>query len=300
MAAEKRPRPKRYRNAAEELCGYFAGELKPEIWDQFPFTLEYVDSSMARAKVAVCAPFPDLMQRPSSEGDARLQIQSCVRWAEQLAQAFNQDAHSIPPFGLQWHVRSVPGSQAASAFLGVLPSHLAYRVKPYLYSRYVEQYGEEPDYMAGCRADPLGYWSQISKDLFWQHRADRAACRRILRWTTTTLAEFRKEELPSIRYMKPLGDNLHVVEVEICGVVLPVKLQENLTKLLSQLSTGTAIAFEHRTFKQRLIDKIPSLNKYLEPADPKDGKKRPATGSYYALSEALKGRLDFSGYALNV
>jgi hypothetical protein len=92
---------------------------------------------------------------------------------------------------------------------------------------------------------------------------------------------------------------LHLVEVGICGVAMPVKLQGNLTKLLWQLSTGAAVAFEHRTFKQRLIDKIPSLNKYLVPADPKNGKKRAATGSCYAFSKTLVGRLDFSGYAPN-
>jgi hypothetical protein len=296
MASTKRPRPKRYAIAAQELKGYFAGELQPEAWDQIPFSLREVEPSIVRARTAVNAHFPDLMQRPNSQADACGLIKKCVEWAEQLAQAFNADPQSTLPFGLQSHVRSVPQTQWTSAFLGVLPSHLAYRVKPYRYSCYLEQRGDEPDYLEGYRADLLGYWSQIAKDLFWQHRADRAACRRILRWTTTALIEFQKEEVPAIRYLKPLEGDLHLVEVEICGVAMPVKLQDKLTKLLLKLSTGAAVALEHRTSKQRLIDKIPSLSKYLEPADPKNGKKRAATGSCYVLSKTLLGRLDFSRY----
>jgi hypothetical protein len=43
---------------------------------------------------------------------------------------------------------------------------LAYGVNPYLYSRYIEQFGDEPSYVAGYRADPVGYWNQIAKICF--------------------------------------------------------------------------------------------------------------------------------------
>jgi hypothetical protein len=82
MANAKRPRPKKYRDSAEELKGYFAGELKPEVWDEIPLSLRQVECLHRTRQARGARTISGLdAARPSSEADARVfRFKRVLRW----------------------------------------------------------------------------------------------------------------------------------------------------------------------------------------------------------------------------
>ena len=297
MAARVRTKKSKSSSLTVEMIEYFGGRHRPTPRELIPFTLHTLFDSLATAKDALLAPFPDLAEWPKSADEARQVIEKCAKWAAALARAFNADPNCGQPYGLQTHFSMQPGGQWAGDFFGRVPAETRFQIKTVSYRQYLEPCGGEPDYVAGLRNDLLRNWDSMSRSIYWQYRADRAAARRVLNWVESSLERFFDEELPRIVYVKPLKGRLHEVRVTLCGVSSGVILQDNLVQLLQKLSTGEPVDFLHRTFKQRLIAKIPSLANCILPSATDSKPSHEVTGAKYELARELVGRVVMKGNA---
>lgn len=278
---------------AQELANYLDGKDRPRLRDLVPATFATLFESIEDARQALLAPFPDLAETPQDDAAARRIIKSCVAWARRAARAFNADPFCPPPYGLQTHFQMQPGVRWARDFLGPLPASMAVELDVEVCAQYLNRRGRADDVVKKWRKEPRAYWSSISRELYWQYRSDRAACRRLLDWVTRALNEFTDEELPRITYVKPLRNRMHQVRITLCGAVQLIELQDNLVYFLAKLAKGQPIEVEHRSVKKNLIKAIPALANCVSPASG----DRPATGAVYQLARELIDRIDMKNYA---